>query len=102
MRVTPIAGDEFISRDEALRAARDVAGVGGDQPAEAYLLRATDETTAAIRDREVWLLVIGGFEVMGGAPVLADGSHAEPATYTTMYVFIDARSGEWLLSRLEE
>lgn len=103
----PVESGASISRDAALA----IAGrEGGDALARAsgrnaYLVRMTEPLTlrgdAAIEDRLVWLVRSTDLRIPVSGPVREDGTVADGGFVNTGYVYIDALTGEWLLTRLE-
>lgn len=70
----------------------------------AFLMKVTDPETlgpVAVRDRPVWLIRLTGLRVPVGGPVRADGTAADGGYVTSAYIYVDAITGEWLLTRYE-
>jgi hypothetical protein len=99
---TALEPDGYISRDAAISEAVQ-EGFADEGQVEAYLVRATDANTPLVQSRDVWLLVITGVKFSGGTPIGPDGLAVEPpALYDRLYVYIDAMTGHWILTRAVE
>lgn len=101
VEVSPISPEGKISQDEAMRAVREAEGtLFDDAKIDAYLVHLTDRTTF-VQDRDVWLFDVSGVSIVAPQPMPAPGSTtAEPFMLTRAYVYVDAETGEWLMSRL--
>lgn len=100
VEVSPISPEGKVSQDEAMQAVREAEGTTfDDNKIEAYLVHLTDRTTF-VQDRDVWLFAVSGLSITAPCPMLADGTCAHPETLTRAYVYVDADTGEWLISRL--
>lgn len=86
-----------IFRDRALEIANAEIPGAGDTGVEieAYLVRLTDPSSG-IADRAVWLIRYSGLSLPVFGPPLPDG--ADPGTMGYAYVYIDAITGEFLLT----
>jgi hypothetical protein len=69
---------------------------------EAYLESATLEgslgTLDPIEDRPVWNVHLSGMGIVQSGPVTEDGTPAASVVIDNVYVFLDADSGEFLVS----
>lgn len=86
-------------------ARREHAFIPNSAAIAAYLLQATEPGTINSRDpifkRPVWVVRYSGFSLRGPLPDVEDGKPIEPRPYDTAYVFVDALTGVWLGTRLE-
>ena len=93
----------IISRDQAIAAAtKQYPLLLREGKVDAYLVSATDPSTRgpiAIKDRMLWILHVSGVEYPISIPY---GRTTESDTAGNGYIYIDAYTGEWLLSRFEE
>ena len=94
-----------ISRSEALDAVARVYNIkelGPTAIADAYLERATVlgslRGPSPIRDREVWIVRLSGFATEEHGPVTQEGKSSAVYYLRVAYVFLDAATGEHLLS----
>lgn len=90
-----------IGRDEAVAVALREQGqefAGGD--VDAYLVRLTDPATA-ITDRDVWIVRFSGLDVEVPVPDTPSRIPVDGGTVTTAYAYVDAITGEWLLTWAE-
>jgi hypothetical protein len=100
LEISPISPEGKVSQDDAMRAVREANGTQfDDAEIDAYLVHLTDRTTF-VQDRDVWLFAVSGLSITAPCPMLADGTCANPETLTRAYVYVDADTGEWLISRL--
>ena len=95
-----------ISRDAALEVvSREFGDMFDVSQADAYLVTVTDPATmrgaTPIDTRALWLIRFTNLAIPAPAPITADGSSALARPYATGYVYVDAVTGEWLLTRLE-
>ncbi|MBM3694984.1 MAG: PepSY domain-containing protein, partial [Actinobacteria bacterium] len=84
-----------ISRDEAVEIANAQVPSSTAGDVTAYLVRLTDPSTH-ITDRPVWLIRYSGLSLPVFGPPLPDG--ADPGTMSIAYVYVDAVTGECLLT----
>lgn len=104
--VRPVTTTGFITREQALAVADEVqeeAFKAGDR--DAALVSATDPMTIRgdnpVADRAVWIVRYTGLAIPVGGPIRENGTAADGGVFTTAYIYIDAISGDWLLTKLE-
>lgn len=108
VRVGDPPGAVAIDRDQALRIARDLYDPerAGATSVDAYLetisVPATYRGDDPIRDRPVWIVRLGGLAQVQGGPMTEDGTPARGRVLTVAYVFIDAKTGEFLYTEFQE
>lgn len=96
-----------VTRDKAIDVASEAAGdlVQSSVP-DAFLVTLTDPTVVgadeSLRGRSVWVVRYLGLAIPGDGPIREDGTGADGGEFHRMYVYVDAVSGEWLFSRLED
>lgn len=106
--LTPSDQNGYVSADEALTVARrEYPFVGQTPRVDAFLYRVTDTQTratdgSAIVDQPMWIVRFSGIEEPTGGPIRDDGSPSEGRILRFAYVFIDARTGEWLYTTWKE
>jgi hypothetical protein len=95
-----------ISMDDAVAVALREHGqqfAGGK--IDAYLVRLTDPATAGgdleITDRDVWIVRFSGLDIQVSGPDTPDRIPVDGGTIEYAYVYVDAVTGEWLLTRAE-
>jgi hypothetical protein len=99
MVISDTSPEGKIGRDEAVAVAlREQQFAGGDL--DAYLVRLTDPTTA-ITDRDVWIVRFSGLNIEVPVPDTPSRIPVDGGTITTAYVYVDAVTGEWLLTWAE-
>lgn len=103
--VTPLqAGPGMISEAEAISAAGKVQSIPGSASMNASLVIMTDPNTlrgdTPIKNRAVWLVHLSGIAYPVSVPFGA--KLPENPTLSNGYVYIDAYTGDWLLSRFED
>lgn len=104
--VRPLTTDIAVTRYTALAVAETVqedAFKAGNR--DATLVSASDPMTMRgdepIADRPVWIVRYTGLAIPVGGPIREDGRAADGGVFITAYIYIDAITGEWLLTRLE-
>jgi hypothetical protein len=95
VQLSPDEADVAISRDEAVEIANAQVPSSTAGEVTTYLARLTDPSTH-ISDRPVWLIRYSGLSLPVFGPPLPEG--ADPGTMSIAYVYIDAMTGEWLLT----
>ena len=100
----PIDIDNAIPRSRAIEIADGEYGDRYQQAeATAYLVELTisdrGEADPLIRNRPVWLIRYSGLDIPVAGPVVPEPVPAEAATVDHAYVILDARSGDWLLTK---
>jgi hypothetical protein len=99
---TAITTAAKVTLNEALAAVKGEYGDSFDRAkVDAYLVHATDDTTM-VRDADVWLLDITGLSMDVPGPMGPDGKPTYSGTLTEAYVYVDANTGEWLVSKFYE
>jgi hypothetical protein len=102
--VTPATEAKHIPREEALlAAAKVVPWVGDGASVDAYLVFVEDRALEPelLGDRPIWLVRYAGFELPLPRPITSDRTPAEAGSVNLAYVFVDAATGEWLLTRVD-
>jgi uncharacterized iron-regulated membrane protein len=93
----------MISRDEAISAAaKQYSTLLRDGNVAAYLVVATDPSTRGpveITDRALWVLHVSGVAYPISVPY---GRSTESDSVSNGWIYIDAYTGKWLLSRFED
>ena len=93
----------MVSRDDAIAAARkQYPALLSDGKVDAYLVTATDPSTrgnVAIKDRTLWILHLSGIAYPISIPY---GRSAGSDSVGSGWIYIDAYTGRWLLSRFED
>jgi hypothetical protein len=107
IEVTASATLPYVSKDQAIEvAARDALGmIPSDAKVDAVVGLVTDNGTLKAGDqvnrRLIWLLRYSGFSITLSGPPTRDGTPSDGGTVSRAYVYIDATTGTWLLTRLE-
>jgi hypothetical protein len=95
VQLSPDEAAVAISPDEAVEIANAQVPSSTAGEVTTYLVRLTDPSTH-ISDRPVWLIRYSGLSLPVSGPPLPDG--ADPGTMSIAYVYIDAITGEYLLT----
>jgi hypothetical protein len=91
----------MITREQAIAAAQAHHLFAPTAHVDAYLGTASDSTAAgAISNRAVWIVHLSGISVPISIPAGVK-LPAPPQDLTNGYIYIDAVSGAWILSRFE-
>jgi len=101
--VASTPGPGMISGESAIKIALEhYQGLNTEAQVDAYLGTTTDANTAeTVKDRLVWIVHLSGIAM----PVSVPGgvkNPPRPADMSNGYIYIDAYSGAWLISRFED
>jgi len=78
-------------------------GAEADAYLETVTLTLTLRGDRPVLDRPFWIVRLSGFEFERPAPIGADGNRVAPSHYLHVgYVFVDARTGEFLMTEWQE
>lgn len=90
-----------ISKDAAINVAFEVHGQEFGAEVDAYLVNLTDDSSF-IQNRDVWIVRFSGFELPITGPIAPGESQgADGGSVRYAYVYVDAATGEWILTRAE-
>lgn len=101
MGLAPADPEEAIPAEQAIEAAAAQYQLA-DLKAEVdtFLYSVTDPASVGTADpmveRPVWIVRITGISLPAPAPLSADGEDTKPINVTRGYIFVDAKSGEWI------
>lgn len=104
--VTAMSPEGMVAFTDAEQEVLRVYGAFPDASTESFLVRLSDPSLlGGIRDRPLWIVRVSGVRWDTSRPLLSDGTGAgdgETSPLRTLYAYVDARTGEWLMSRLED
>ena len=100
--VAATPGPGMISSESAIKIALEhYQGLNAEARVYAYLGTTTDANTAdAVKERLVWIVHLSGIAMPVSVPAGVKNP-PRPADMSNGYIYIDALSGSWLISRFE-
>lgn len=97
-KVVPASPDGKVSLDVAMQAADQQWDIEGLK-SSAYLVQLTDPTNlGGIVDRPFWIIRVDGVIDPGSHPIGLHGPASGLESPTTLYIYIDAITGEWVMA----